>query len=154
MEDTPETPKWPGIEIRHLILDADEFIVWLDKELDVDWLTTKQYDDEGPKDSVLHNEMLNLAATHECIPNDHHETNIRLNFKRMIGEGVARSLDHDYESAKEILDQARTYVADRNIEKARFWQLRTACIFGIILLIAALILWTIRGLLTTSWGEP
>ena len=109
MKQERQKPKWPGIEVEHLVLETDEFIVWLDHDLDVDWQTSKKYDEAGPKDPVAQNEVLNLAAVLECVPSDHHERDIRLNFKRMIGEGIARSLDHDYESARKILELARAY---------------------------------------------
>ena len=81
--------RWPGNDIYHLILDADDFVVFLDSDLDIDWQTSDQYDEAGPTDSNKHNAILNRAAALECIPNDHHERNVRLNFKRMVGEGVA-----------------------------------------------------------------
>src|ERR1700685_2400110 len=136
-----EIPKWPGIQVQHLILEADEFIVWIDPDLDVDWQTTQKYDEGGPENPAEHNEVLNLAAALECVPNDHHQASIRLNFKRMIGEGVARSLYHDYDSAKDILEKARQYISERNVEKARCWQLYTACTLGLVSLILALALW-------------
>jgi len=71
----------------------------------------------------------------------------------MIGEGVARSLDHDYSSAKQMLEQARSYIADRNIETARYWQMVTACVLGLIVGLAGMALWTLRAYLTRAWGE-
>jgi len=71
----------------------------------------------------------------------------------MIGEGVARSLDHDYESAERILEKARLYLTERNIETARFWQLSTGCILGLIAAIVELIIWTMRYILIQDWGR-
>src|SRR5208282_4294644 len=113
--------KWPGIQVEHLILEATDFVVWIDKDVDIDWQTSQKYDEAGPKDPTEWNAVLNRVAALECIRNDHHSRNIRLNFKRMIGEGVARGLDHDYESAKNILEQAGSYISDRNVEIARYW---------------------------------
>jgi hypothetical protein len=161
MAQEPETrrgavepaPKWPEVDVHYLILETDDFIVCLDSELDVDWQTSEKYDEVGPKDLGAHNEILNGAAALECIPNDHHKRNVRLNFKRMVGEGVARSLDHDYDSAKKILEQARLYIADRNVETARYWQLSTACVLGLILGFSGVGLWAVRAYLMRAWGE-
>ena len=90
----------------------------------------------------------------ECIPNDHQKENIRLNFKRMVGEGVARALEHEYDSAKKILEQARLYIEARSVEKARYWQLCTACILGVILGLSGLMLWWLRAYPIRAWGEP
>jgi hypothetical protein len=145
--------KWPDIQIEHLILEASDFVVWIDKDLDIDWQTSEKYDETGPKDPAEWNQVLNRVAALECIPNDQHSRNVRLNFKRMIGEGVARGLDHDYESAKNILDQAGTYISDRNVEIARYWQLSTACIVGVVALLAAITMWLNRDVLTLELGE-
>jgi hypothetical protein len=146
--------KWIGIDNHYLILEADDFIVFLDSDLDVDWLTSDKYDGTGPRDPVMQNEILNYAASLECIPNSHHKRNVRLNFKRMVGEGVARSLDHDYKSAEDILRSARDYINDRNIEAARFWQLSTACLLGILLAAVGLLLWIARVSLISAFGDP
>lgn len=115
MTDEPEirlgpTSKWPDADIHYLILETDEFIVFLDSDLDIDWITLPSYDAEGPKSPAEHNDVLNRAASLECVPNQHQNRSIRLNFKRMVGEAVARSLDHDYDSAKKMLEQARLYM--------------------------------------------
>jgi len=145
--------KWRDLDVHHLILETDDFIVFLDGDLDLDWKTSQKYDEVGPKDPQRHNEMLNRAAALECIPNDHHRRNVRLNFKRMVDEGVARSLDHDYDSAETMLERARSYIADRNVESARYWQLLTACSLGSIFVVSGLGLWALRASLIEIWGE-
>ena len=146
---------WPDCDVRHLILSNDDFIVFLDDDLDVDWCTSQNYDDlEGENDAKERSEILNRAATVECIPNDHQIENVRLNFKRMIGEGVARALERDHDSAKKIIEQARLYIETRNVEKARCWQLSTACVIGVILAFSGLTLWWFRDDLIPIWGDP
>jgi len=152
-DSAPAVSKWPQLDVHYLILETDDFIVCLDSDLDVDWATSPKYDQIGPKDLGEHDEILNSVATLECIPNDHHKRSIRLNFKRMVGEGVARSLDHDYDGAKRILEQARAYVADRNVETARYWQLSTACALGLIVGLFGIGLWALRTYLTRAWSE-
>jgi hypothetical protein len=161
MTDGPEadpsahkaTPEWSQLEVHYLILQTEGFIVFLDPALDVDWKTTPEYDAAAPKDLSQRNEILNRAASLECVPNDHHKKNVRLNFKRMLGEGVARSLDSDYDSANGILDQAQAYIGDRNVETARVWQLSTGCGLGIVVAFGAVLLWMCRVPLIGAWGE-
>ncbi len=142
--------QWPACDVHYLILSAEDFIVFLDKDLDVDWSTTKQWVDPGGDLG----EILIRAAAVECVPNDHQKANIRLNFKRMIGEGVARALEGECETAKKILDQAQLYIDARNVEKARYWQLCTACSLGIILGLCGLALWSLRNSVSQKCGEP
>lgn len=146
-------PKWPGIDNSYLIFESDDFIVYLDSVLAIEWQTSDDYDKIGPKDSKKNNDILGRAATLECVPNEHHNRDVRIAFKRMVGEGIARSLDNDYESADNILKQARSYITDRNVEAARLWQLSTACLLGLTIGIVGLIFWTYRAGLIRAWGE-
>jgi hypothetical protein len=145
--------KWPGLNVYHLILETEDFIVCLDPELDVDWQTSAKYDQSGHKDPKRYNEVLNRAAALECIPNDHHRRSIRLNFKRMVGEGVARALEHHHDCADEIHDTAKAYITHRNVELARFWQLSTACVIGTAAATGAVVAWAVRTDLTKWLGE-
>lgn len=161
MPDEPERnprrykQQWSDCEVRHLILSSDDFIVFLDNDLDVDWSTSQKYDDNETEDAAKElNEILIRAATVECIPNDHQEENVRLNFKRMVGEGVARAIERDYDSAKKILEAARLYIETRNVEKARYWQLCTACALGVVLGFSGLTLWWFRARPIQACGEP
>jgi hypothetical protein len=144
--------RWPQCDVHYLILAGDDFIVFLDKDLDVDWSATEEWLGSNPGSSER-GEILNLVASVECIPNDHQKANVRLNFKRMVGEGVARALDGEYESAKEMLEEARGYINARNIEKARYWQLCTACTIGMSVLLGSLFLWRFRSFPIQTWGE-
>lgn len=146
-------PKWPDVRILHLIHETEDYIVALDPELDLDWETSAAWDAKGPDDRTRHNEILNRAASLECIPNEHQKHSVRLNFKRMIGEGIARSLKHDYDNAQGILDDALTYITDRNVETARSWQIVTALAATAVLGIAALVAWTLRAELRSLWGN-
>lgn len=142
----------PDIKIEYLVLATNDFIVFLDSDLDVDWKTSDEYDIRGHHDLDRHNAILNRAASLECIPNQHQKREIRLNFKRMVAEGVARSLNHDYKNAEDILDEAARYICNRNIETARFWQLSSSCICCIVSVITALILWGRREILILYLG--
>jgi hypothetical protein len=146
--------KWPDADVEYLILDNGNFIVFIDSDIDVDWETTPAYDEKGPKDAKRHNDILNRAAAIECIPNDHQRESIRMNFKRMIGEGVARSLDHDYDNATKILDQAEKYIIERNIETARIWQLTSSTVAGLACAFVGLVpLWSFRSFFLQNWGQ-
>jgi hypothetical protein len=146
--------KWPNADVEYLILDNGNFIVFIDSDIDVDWETTPAYDEKGPKDARKHNDILNRAAAIECIPNDHQRESIRMNFKRMIGEGVARSLDHDYDNATQILDQAEKYITERNIETARIWQLTSSTVTALAFAFIGLVpFWSFRFFFLQHWGE-
>lgn len=151
-QDTKE--RWPNADINYLILDDGDFIVFIDSDIDVDWETSDAYDEKGLGDPKRHNDILNRVATIECIPNNHQKVSIRMNFKRMIGEGLARSLDHDYDNAGKILDNAERYITERNIETARIWQLTYSTATGLACaLIGFVPLWSFRSFFSQNWGE-
>lgn len=146
--------RWPeDIDVSFLILETRSFVVWLDQDLDVDWFTSDEYDNDGPVDLQEHNTILNRATTIECVPNDHHKISIRRNFKRMVGEGVARSLKYDYSGANRILDEADLYIGQRNRELARFWQLSSGASLALLLAIIGIIIWICREPVTTRIGK-
>lgn len=156
LDKVPQDTKarWPNADINYLILDNGNFVVFIDSDIDVDWETSTAYDENGPKDPKRHNDILNRAAAIECIPNDHQKESIRMHFKRMIGEGVARSLDHDYDNAAKILDNAERYITERNIETARIWQLTSSTATGLACgFIGLVFLWSFRSFFSQNWGE-
>jgi hypothetical protein len=137
--------QWPDLDIQHLIISTKNYIVFIDSDLDVDWLTSKKYDSKGHADLERYNKILNYSAEMECIPNDHHDEKIRLNYKRMIGEAIARALDDDYQNAEEMLKKASKYIYDRNVETSRYWYLLASSISGVFCIIISLGLWIFRN---------
>jgi len=150
--------KWPKISFepeafRRLIISTDEYIVFIDNDLDVDWATKDEYDEKGYLDTTKHNQIVNLVAELECIPNYHHSDSIRLDFKRMCGEALARSLDNDYENANIMAEKAFVYITERNEEQSRYWYLKASVISGIVCIMAFLTCWYCRIEITSSLGE-
>ena len=41
--------KWGALDIKHLIIDTKDYIVFIDNDLDLDWITTTDYDSRGHK---------------------------------------------------------------------------------------------------------
>ena len=81
---------WSHIKMRHPILVTENFAVFLDDELDVDWETTPDYDTRGHNDNSKHNSIVNEAALLETTPCESFDPVVKLHFKRLIGEGIAR----------------------------------------------------------------
>src|SRR6266481_8689081 len=100
--------RWPDCKVKHLILSTKKFIVFLDDVIDVDWVTPREYDAEGHQDRTKHNSIINEAALLEATPCDGVSLSVKTHFKRLIGEAIARSLDHDYGRAHEMLKSAAT----------------------------------------------
>lgn len=115
--------EWSDVVVNYLIISTSDYIVCLDDEHDVDWKTTDEYDKKGHEDEIRFNETLNYVALLECRPQHHFDIEQKKNFRRMLGESVARSLAHDYKNADLMLKQAEEYLLDRSREKSREWYL-------------------------------
>lgn len=145
--------QWPGLKIKYLVISTAQYVVFLDKDLDVDWKTTDEYDEVGHQDITRHNHILNMVAQLESIPAIHHELQTRISYKRMIGEAVARTLEHDYENADKILTGAKKYIENRNTEVSRLWYLYSSGIASFACFSLLAILWHYRDAAISLWGS-
>ena len=150
-----ELAKWDRLqqEIGHLVMAQAHFIVFIDKEGDVDWETSSEYDKDGHADENKNNLILNDAARLETTPCDGLAVETRKHFKRLIGEAIARSLDHDYASARGALEAAEAYVAARSQETSRRWYLTASFSATLPFLLIGSIFWLARGYLIAELGE-
>jgi len=99
---------WGGITYRHLILATAGFIVFIDHDLDVDWKSTPQWDSENENIRRRFAAVLAKAATIEAGDWDG-DAQRTLNFKRQIGEAVARGLEGNFGEADELLVRAEKF---------------------------------------------
>jgi len=138
---------WTHVKYKYLVHAAENFIVFIDDEIDVDWETSPAYDAVGYADGHRHNAILNDAALLESTPCGDLRDDVRLHFKRLIGEAIVRSLHHDYVSAASMLKAASTYILARSQEKSRFWYLSASFAVTAPVLLAGTAFWVWRGTL-------
>jgi hypothetical protein len=141
-----------GVQYKQLVLATAHFIVFIDTDLILDWMTTREYDEAGPKNLRLHNSILNDAALLESTPCDGLGHDIKLHFKRLLGEAVARSLEHDYASAKTMLGAAGRYIRDRGEETSRYWYLLASSLMTAPFILAGCIIWLNRERFSNWFG--
>lgn len=145
--------KWGVLSLKHLILENQGYIVFIDNNNDIDWITTDEYDTKGHEKPEKHNEILNSVALLESKPLMHLSESNLLSFKRLLGESLARSLAHDYKKALEILDHAETHLIDRGKELSRQWYLAKAGQVTALILCIGAILWVFRGFFVELLGS-
>jgi hypothetical protein len=109
-----------------LIVSTPDYIVVIDKGGDLDWETTTSYDKKVRTDDEYdlgtHNSILNEAALLEATPCGF-GSNVLIQVKRLIGEALACSFDHDYAGARKTLLAAEQYLRARSEETSRYWYL-------------------------------
>ncbi|MEE7626932.1 hypothetical protein V3O24_12230 [Methylobacter sp. Wu8] len=136
--------KWGKLNLKLLVIDTEHYIVFIDNEEYLDWITSKEYDSKGHKDNSKHNEVMNMVALLECKPIDHFDKKTKLDFKRLLGEAIARSLSHDYPKAEHILQHTESYIKDRGKELSRRWYLDTAGKTTAVCLLIGVYAWIFR----------
>ena len=145
---------WPGAKVHYLVMESEgDFIVFIDPEIDVDWITSKKFDDQGYKDLEAHNNILNRTALLESLPTHDLDPKIRLSYKRMLGEAIARSLSHDYINGEKILDESEIFIKARNEELARFWYLSSSGLLTFVVMVCGFIAWEERVIVCQTVGD-
>ena len=149
-----ENRLWPDLkEIKYLVYENETFIVWIDMDIDIDWSLNDKYDEKYHPDEEKQNALFNYVATLECIPSDHLKENIRLNYKRMIGEAIVRNLKNDFENAFKMAKSAEMFILERNKEHSRLWYLTASGLSAIIITFLGLVLWLSRIFIQPIFGE-
>jgi hypothetical protein len=109
---------WGKLKIRHVVLGSEQFIVYLDDVLDIEWKTTGEWDATHPKDRVRFRTIINGAARIETDDWDYSDERRTLNFKRQVAEAIACALEGDYDHGDKMLEVADQYrmriLADRD----------------------------------------
>ncbi|HEX4304060.1 MAG TPA: hypothetical protein VHZ78_14785 [Rhizomicrobium sp.] len=147
--------KWESYrpDIYFLIEATGEFIVYLDSENDVDW-ETDSYTEGSKADATRFNAALNRAAVLEATPCTGLSFEMRRHFKRLVGEGIARALEHEHELAQGVLNSAEAYVRARSQELSRFWYLSASFVAAAPFALLGLLFWLAPAATSAVVGKP
>ncbi|PKD39516.1 hypothetical protein CWO84_15030 [Methylomonas sp. Kb3] len=146
--------KWGKLEtLKVLVLDTEHFIVFIDHDYDLDWITSDEYDAKGHKDISKHHDVVNKIALLECKPLSHFDEKTIVNYKRLLGEALARSLKDDYAKALNILEHAEGYIKERGSELARKWYLDTAGKTTLMIFLVGIYVWIFRASCIEIFGK-
>jgi hypothetical protein len=97
---------WPDVTYRVLILATETFIVFIGDDLYVHWKTNPKYDQNPKQDKDRFVRIKSRAIEVEAADRDDSNEKRTLNFKRQIGEAIARALEGYYDNAEEMLQLA------------------------------------------------
>jgi hypothetical protein len=140
-------------KIRELIDSQDDYLIYLDDDLQAEWTWTDSYN-EG-KDPPGFAEIANRIAHLETLSGTQFKgEDQRKLFERLLAEGMARGVgDKDEKKAQETLDKAEAYLRARGSENARIWYLTGAAIIASISIMIAGILWIAKGYAVARVGN-
>jgi hypothetical protein len=135
--------------IGQLIDSTDEYIVYLDDEMFVEWSMTSRFD--IPTEFA---EVANEIGHLETLAGDRLHPPQKLAFERLLAEGMARILgDRDPVKAREALDHAGKYLEARSTENARSWHVGAAAVTASVAAVLLLVDVTCFAGLTKYFGE-
>lgn len=122
-----------GCRCQHLVYESNDFIVFVDKDYDVDWCT------DDPLDKITNaqpfNKVRHEVAYLESVP-CHHSKDVKLAFKRILGECIVSALLEATDSAQNGLEKARSFIETKNAEISRKWILDEALFYAQLAFIA------------------
>ena len=155
LDRDPEYEKWKHLEsdIEYLVIVTEEFIVYVDKALDVDWSVRGDAVDSGKCEQGEFNAVLNRVAALETIPCDELARGMKLHFKRLLGEGVARALEADFKGAQSILSSAEKYIDARSAETSRYWYLSGSTLMVVAFVAIGIVFWLWRSGIESKIGS-
>ena len=118
----------------------------------MDWITGDALDQKI--DTPEYNEILNLATRILSIPCNHQPEEIRISFRNMIGQGLARCFQGNCNYAKTMLNDAEKFILARNNEVSRYWYLLATGFTAIVTSLIGLIIWLNRNGMIYYMGIP
>lgn len=135
-------------ESEYLIRHTDSYAIYIDKDCDLEWITSKEHDKQGQSDPSKHNAILSDAAVLECTPCHGLSLEKKRHFKRLLGEALACNFEDDYPNAQQMLSEARNYIKARSEETSRRWYLSASALTAALSIAAGFAIWLCRDLLT------
>lgn len=144
---------WGNFRAHVLIMETTDFIVALDEALDVDWMTSDALEKKiQDRSADGFGEAFNRVAALEGVSIGYLAHEQKVQFRRMLGEGVARALQSDFGNSKQILDRADEYVAACNVGVARTWYLQASTIATMLTVAVMMGGWISRTWLSALLG--
>lgn len=120
---------------KRIIRITDNYIVFVDKNNNIDWETTAACDSSRPEESRKNIEkMLSQCSITEHKPTGGLSEASVLSFKSIVGEAIVNCLENNCDGSAEILKQADEFRVDRVIEKSREWYLGFAIVISAVLI--------------------
>ena len=95
-QDSPELP------VKYLIISKkNQYIVFLDEENDLDWLTSDEFDNRILTDDQKREyHQVKNEIDSSIIPLNNLDEKVIISFKTQLGEALIRAFDCDFDNAK------------------------------------------------------
>jgi hypothetical protein len=131
-----------------------EFVVFVDKDLDLDWECDDKFDtslDASPAKASLgktRNTIARLEPIAHNWPDD-----LKLSAKRLLGEALVSELEGDRESANAALRDAEAFFKKKSPHVSRYWTLQASLVTGAVVALVGTVAALLRTCLTEALGQ-
>lgn len=148
---TVDEEVWASLEprISFLVKSTNDFIVFIDKENDLDWSWTTSYNA-----SINQSEfgaVSNRTAAMRALPLAYLGEQNHRSALIMMGEAMSRMLENNPTAAHAMLDHAQKFISARLREIARNWYLTGAAVgTAAIMVLLAPLMWLLNKLFGLS----
>ena len=119
-------PQWQRLPVKEVVLETEDFIVFINHGDHVEWVTSDAWDAQNPSTSK-HKRALQNVALVETLSYSFLSKDQRHHFLRLVGEAYARCLELDYAASGRCADDAREYLAKRLKSASRTWYVSACC---------------------------
>lgn len=119
-----------------LLRRRPEFIVYLDKKLDVHWENTDEYAQELRDDKVNVAMIQGRITCLEAIPTDHLPPSTKMAFRSILGEAICAAFEKKQREAEALLEKGEEFINARNHEHARQWYVWASAIATVAAIVA------------------
>jgi Predicted ABC-type transport system involved in lysophospholipase L1 biosynthesis, permease component len=136
-----------GKNIKDLIIKTNDYIVFLDEELNVEW-ALREYPDLPKEFGEVINYVVHLEMKSEFL-----DYNNKRTVKRLLAESISRILDdRNYKMATDILGCAEKLLENRNREYSRQWYWSASIVLFLLSAGYIFVIWLNRLFYIDSFG--
>lgn len=134
--------------VKEIVLCTEEFIVYIDTDLYVQWHTTDEH-----KSPDYCGDVLNMVASLEAQSGFIQDKAMLLTIRKRIGEGLARCLDgHPKENSLAALKEVAAELRSRNKEVSWVWYFQAAYWVTLSLAVVFAVFWLFRAEVRSGIG--
>lgn len=138
-----------GKKIKEVVICSELFIVYIDTDLCVQWHTTNDH-----KEPDYCGEVLNLVATLEAQSNFMTDKSMLFDFRKRIGEGLARCLSgYPKEISITFLKEVAVELKARNKDVSWVWYFQASYWVTLLLAVVFAVFWLVRGRFRAEIGS-
>ena len=114
---------------------SENFIVFIDSELDIDWIADKTISEESA-------ELISLAESVGARRCHHLPREQVLEFKRIIGQAIVSALQGSKKQPQKLANEAAVFLKNRTVERSRVW---TLCSSHLLILSFLIFAWLVSN---------